>query len=74
MFPESYLTSPLKNKTSKELVTTLEDIRGGPIIYSLLCDDTSNFLLFPLDTFFFFSIISSIYFHSFNDYFYVGEF
>ena len=31
MYPGSDLTSPLKNKTGKELVTTLEEIRGGPI-------------------------------------------
>ena len=43
MFLENYLTSPLKNKTSKKLEVTPEDLKGGPRIYSLLPKGTSNF-------------------------------
>lgn len=52
MFLENYLTSPLKNKTSKKLEVTPEDLKGGPRIYSLLPKGTSNFLVFPPDTLF----------------------
>ena len=40
-------------------------------MYSLLPKETSNFLVFPLGTFF---LNYLIHFHSFNYYVYVGEF